>query len=116
MEVAMEKGVSFIQRMREDSEFRQKVNACANSLERLAFLKSEGYDFFPFIQILNNLSSCNQSAAGLGQAGKGTSHQQGAPGLWSRITQIFRTPKDSVRTGSQPHGVRRGGPSGGDSL
>jgi predicted ribosomally synthesized peptide with nif11-like leader len=56
MEVAMETGVALIQRMQEDAEFRQKVNACANGLERPAFLKSEGYDFTPFIQIIR--ASC----------------------------------------------------------
>jgi len=42
MEVAMETGVAFLQRMQEDAEFRQRVNACANGVELLAFLKSEG--------------------------------------------------------------------------
>lgn len=112
----MERGVSFIQRMREDAEFRLKVNACANSLERLAFLKSEGYDFSPFLQILNTMSSGQHSAGGLGQPGKSASQQPGAPSLWSRITQIFRTPKDAVLTGSQPYEDKRSGPSDGASF
>jgi hypothetical protein len=116
MEVAMETGIAFIQRMQEDAEFRRKVNACLEGEERLAFLKSEGYDFYPFIQILNDLSSGKQSTDGLGHPGESASHQQGAPGLWSRITQIFRTPKAPVRTGSRPSGTRRGGPSGGASF
>ena len=112
----METGVSLIQRMQKDAEFRQKVNACANGVERLAFLKSEGYDFTPFIQIWDNLSSSQPSAGGLGQPGERASHRQGAPDFWSRIRQIFRTTKAPARTGSQPYGVRRGGPSGGASF
>ena len=88
----MKTGVEFIQRMQDDAEFRQKVNACANGVDRLAFLKSEGYDFTPFMQILDNLSSCQQTSGGLRQPGKSTSPRQGGSGLWSRITQIFRTP------------------------
>jgi len=89
----MDPGVRLIQRMKEDAEFRQKVNACANGRERLAFLKIEGYDFTPFMQILDNLSSSQPSAGGLGQPGVRGSHGQGAPGFWSRISQIFRATK-----------------------
>jgi len=39
-EVAMKTGVELLQRMREDAEFRQKVNACPNGAARLAFLQS----------------------------------------------------------------------------
>jgi hypothetical protein len=116
MEVAMEKGVAFIQRMREDAAFRQKVNDCANGLERLSFLKSEGYDFTPFLQILDNLSSCQRSTGGLGQSDTTTSHRQCAPGLWSRISQKFRPPKAPVQTGSQPYRVRRSESSGDKSF
>ena len=98
------------------TEFRQKMNACANGLERLAFLKSEGYDFSPFIRILDNLSSQQHPVGKCGQPGENTSRRSGDPGLWCRITQIFRTPKAPVETGSQPHGGRRSGPSGGRSL
>jgi hypothetical protein len=52
----------------------------------------------------------------LGQPGERASHRQGAPGFWSRISQIFSTTKAPARTGSQPYGVRRGGPSGGSSF
>jgi len=112
----MEIGVGFIQRMQEDAEFRQKVEACASGVERLAFLKREGYDFTPFMQILDNLSSSQPSAGGLGQPGERASHRQGARGFWSRISQILRTTKAPTRTGSQPYGFRRGGPSGGASF
>ena len=33
----MKTGFEFIQRIQEDAEFRQKVNACPNGLARLAF-------------------------------------------------------------------------------
>ena len=112
----MDIGVGFIQRMQEDAEFRQKVNACANGAERLAFLKREGYDFTTFMQILDNLSSRQPSAGGLGQPVEPASYRQGVPGFWSRISQIFSTTKAPARTGSQPYGVRRGGPSGGASF
>jgi len=112
----METGVSLVQRMQEDAEFRQNLNACANGVERLALLKIEGYDFTRFIQIWDNLSSRQPSAGGLGQPGERASHRQGAPGFWSRISQIFSTTKAPARTGSQPYGVRRGGPSGGSSF
>jgi predicted ribosomally synthesized peptide with nif11-like leader len=47
----MNSGFDFVQRIQEDAEFRRQVNACSEGEERLAFLKSEGYDFFPFIEI-----------------------------------------------------------------
>ena len=46
----MKTGFEFIQRIQEDAEFRRQVNACPEGVERLAFLKSEGYDFSPFIR------------------------------------------------------------------
>jgi hypothetical protein len=52
----------------------------------------------------------------LGQPGERASHRQGAPGFWSRISQMLRTTKAPTRTGSQPYGFRRGGPSGGASF
>ena len=72
----METGVSLVQRMQEDAEFRQNLNACANGVERLALLKIEGYDFTRFIQIWDNLSSRQPSAGGLGQPGERASHRQ----------------------------------------
>jgi hypothetical protein len=51
----MKTGFEFIQRMQEDAEFRRKVNACLEGEERLAFLKNEGYDFTPFVQIIDNV-------------------------------------------------------------
>jgi hypothetical protein len=88
----METGAAFIKRMQEDAEFRQKVNACADGADRLAFLKNEGYDFTPFMQILDNLSSSQPTPDGSRQPGKSASHRQSGPNLWSRITQIFRSP------------------------
>jgi hypothetical protein len=112
----METGVEFIQRMREDAEFRQKVNACPNGAARLAFLKNEGYDFTAFTPILENLSVSQPSAGSLKQPGAGVNHGQADPGFWSRISQIFRPGKDPARTGSQPRGDRRGGASGSASF
>jgi hypothetical protein len=93
MEVAMETGMALIQRMKEDDEFRQKVNACANGVERLAFLKKEGYDFSPFIQICDNLSSGQQSAGGLVEPCEPAGPRRGASGFLGRIRQIFRPTK-----------------------
>ena len=95
----MKTGFEFIQRIQEDAEFRRKVKACAEGEERLAFLRSEGYDFSPFIQILNNLSSCKQSNSGLGYPGASASPRQGAPGFFGRIRHIFRTAKPLVWSG-----------------
>jgi hypothetical protein len=92
-EVAMKAAAEFIQRMQEDAEFRQKVNACPEGEARLAFLKSEGYDFSPFVQILNNLSSGHQSAGGLGPPGASASPSPGASGFLGRLSQLFRAPK-----------------------
>jgi predicted ribosomally synthesized peptide with nif11-like leader len=88
----METGIAFIQRMQEDAEFKQKVDACADGADRMAFLKSEGYDFTPFMEILDNLSSRQPASAGSRQPGQSTSHRLSAPNLWRRITQIFRPP------------------------
>ena len=108
--------LNFIQRMQEDAEFRQKVNACPNSVERLAFLKSEGYDFTPFVQILDNLSSGQRPTGGLTRSGESASPRQGASGFFGRLSQIFRAPTPPARTGSQAHGVRRSRHSGGASF
>ena len=89
----MKTGFEFIQRMQEDAEFRHKVNACPEGEGRLAFLKSEGYDFFPFIQILNRISSGKQSTGELGHPGESASPRQGASGFLGRISQIFRATK-----------------------
>ena len=86
----MKTGYEFIQRIHEDAEFRRQVNACPEGEERLAFLKSQGYDFSPFILIMNNLSSGKQSTGGLGHPGKSASPRQGASGFLARISQIFR--------------------------
>ena len=89
----MKTGFEFIQRIQEDAEFRRKVHACLDSKERLAFLKKEGYDFFPFIQILNNLSSGKQSNGGLGHPGESAIPRQGGAGFLGRISQLFRATK-----------------------
>ena len=89
----MKTGDKFIQRMQADPEFRRKVNACLEGEERLAFLKSQGYDFSPFIQILKNLSSGKQSIGRLGHPGESASPRQGASGFLGRISQIFRATK-----------------------
>jgi hypothetical protein len=93
MEVAMNTSFEFVQRMQEDAEFRRQVNACLEGEERLAFLKNEGYDFYPFMQILNNLSSDKQSTGGLGHPGASASPRQGPTGFLGRISQIFRATK-----------------------
>jgi hypothetical protein len=89
----MKTGFEFIQRIQEDAEFRRKVNACLEGEERLAFLKSEGYDFSPFIQILNSLSSGKQSNGGLGHSAESVSPRQSSSGFLGRISQIFRPTK-----------------------
>lgn len=89
-EAAMKTGVEFIQRMQQDAEFRRKVHACPEGEERLAFLKIEGYDFSPFIRILNNLSSGQQPAAGLGHPGENVHSRENASGFLGRVRQLFR--------------------------
>lgn len=85
----MKTGLEFIQRMQEDAVFRQKVNAHPQGEERLAFLRSEGYDFGPFIQILNNLSSGQRSPGGWSQPGGSAIRGNEPPGFFSRISQIL---------------------------
>jgi hypothetical protein len=93
-EVAMKAAAEFIKRMEEDAEFRQKVNAFHEGEERLAFLKSEGYDFSPFVRILNNLSSGHQAAGGAGPPGARASRKPGASGFLGRLNQIFHPHRD----------------------
>jgi hypothetical protein len=92
-EVPMKTGCEFIQRLKEDAEFRRQVNDCPEGEERLAFLKKAGYDFSPFIQVLNNLSSGKPSPGGPGHTGAGASPRQGASGFLGHLRQIFRAPK-----------------------
>ena len=89
----MKTGFEFIQRMQEDAEFRRKVHACPGGEERLAFLKSEGYDFSPFIEIWNRLSFDKQSTGGLGHSAESVSPRQSSSGFLGRISQIFRPTK-----------------------
>jgi hypothetical protein len=91
-EMSMKTGVEFLQRMREDAEFRQKVNACPTGAARLAFLQSEGYDFNPFVQILDNLSSGQRPGGGSTRWGESAGPRQGASGFFGRLRQIFRAP------------------------
>jgi hypothetical protein len=88
----MKTGFEFIQRMQEDAEFRRQVNACLEGEERLAFLKKAGYDFTPFVQIMDNLSCGQQSARGLGQPGVSAGPRPGTSGFFGRLRQIFRAP------------------------
>jgi hypothetical protein len=92
-EMTMKTGVEFLQRMQEDAEFRQKVKACPNGAVRMAFLQSEGYDFSPFVQIIDSLSSDQRPTGGLARSGESASPKQGASGFVGRISQIFRAPK-----------------------
>jgi len=91
----MKTGFEFIQRMHEDAEFRQKVNACPEGEERLAFLRSEGYDFTPFVRILDNLSGSQppiewrQEPEGGAGPGKATS------GFFGLLHKIFTAAKPS---------------------
>lgn len=89
----MKTGFEFVQRIQQDAEFRRKVHACPDGEARLAFLKSEGYDFSPFIEILDNLSSVKQSAGGSGRPSANASPRQGASSFIGRIRQIFRPTK-----------------------
>jgi hypothetical protein len=87
----MKTGYDFIKRMQEDAEFREKVNAFPNSKERLAFLKSEGYDFMPFVQILDNLSSSQWPTSRLRWPRVSYITGKARSGFLGRINQIFRT-------------------------
>ena len=86
----MKTGYYFIQRMREDAEFRRKVQAFDKVEERLAFIKSEGYDFSPFVEILNNLSASRKPVGWVAR-----SSGKAIPGEWvynflGFINRIFR--------------------------
>jgi hypothetical protein len=81
----MKEAAQFIKRMQEDAEFRQKVKARFEGEERLAFLKSEGYDFSPFIQILNNLSDVHRSAGGVRPPGGRVGPKPGASRFLGRL-------------------------------
>jgi hypothetical protein len=89
----MKTGVEFIQRLQEDAEFRDRVNACPGGEERLAFLKSQGYDFSPFVQIMHNLSYGKQYTGWSGQPGGSAGYQQTASGFLGRLSQRLRADK-----------------------
>ena len=113
----MKTGVEFIQRMQEDAEFRRKVNAWLNGEERLAFLKSEGYDFTPFHP--NYWIIClpvSSLPAGWGSPAKVPAPGRALQVFWAASAKYSVPLKPPAETGSQAHGVRRGGPSGGASF
>jgi hypothetical protein len=81
----MKTGVEFLQRMRKDAAFRQKVNACPDGPARLAFLQSHGYDFTAFVQILDNLSSGRRAAGASKGSGQQAGPGQGTSGFIDRL-------------------------------
>jgi len=89
----METGIEFIRRMQEDAAFRKQVESCPDGKTRLAFLKSQGYDFSPFLQIMECLSYGPPSGRGLGRPGESVLPRNGPAGFWNRIGQIFRPAK-----------------------
>ncbi|MGA9755534.1 MAG: Nif11-like leader peptide family natural product precursor [Desulfobaccales bacterium] len=89
----MKTGYGFIQRMQKDELFRRRVKGYPSGEERLAFLQREGYDFSPFIQIINNLSSGQWPTGGAGQAGGSATPVKSRSGFLGRISQIFRPSK-----------------------
>jgi hypothetical protein len=89
----MHTGIEFIQRMQDDLEFRQKVNSCANGPERLAFLKSQGYDFTQFVEIMDRVSSGPRLTGGLPPSGGKADPHKGRSGWLGRLSQIFRPVK-----------------------
>jgi hypothetical protein len=86
----MKTGLEFIQRMQEDAEFRRQVSACPAGQERLAFLRSQGYDFTRFIRILDYMSAGPRSLEGLPRTNRGVILGKGPPGFWGRLGQIWR--------------------------
>jgi hypothetical protein len=88
----MKAAAELIERIKEDAGFRQKVNACQEGEERLAFLKSEGYDFTPFVQILNNLSD-GQPAGEAWPPDASAAPKPGASGFLGRLNRIFTAHK-----------------------
>jgi hypothetical protein len=89
-EMTMKMGVEFLQRMNEDAEFRQEVNACPDGAARLAFLRTKGYDFTPFAQILDNLSSGRQPGSKVPPSTQPARPNSGASGFVGRLSLIFR--------------------------
>ena len=89
----MKTGFEFIQRMQEDDEFRQKVNAFSDSEERLAFLKSEGYDFMPFVRVLDNLSVNRQTVVWRHEPRGSASPKKATSGFFNRFRRILRSAK-----------------------
>lgn len=43
--MSVESAKTFIERMETDEDFAGKVNECKDAMERMAFVKSEGFDF-----------------------------------------------------------------------
>jgi hypothetical protein len=86
----MKTGLEFIQRMQEDAEFRRQVNACPAGQARLAFLRSQGYDFTRFIRILDYMTAGPRSLEGLPRTNRWVILANRPPGFWGRLGQIWR--------------------------
>jgi len=43
--MSIESAKAYVERMKNDEEFRKKVLACEDSKKRMALVKAEGYDF-----------------------------------------------------------------------
>ena len=93
----MRTGIEFIQRMREDAVFREKVNSCPGGEARLAFLKSQGYDFAPFARIMDVLSADQWSTGAGGQPEHPNISGRRSPGILTRISQMWRVTKSPPR-------------------
>ena len=89
----MNTGIALIQRLQTDADFRRRMHAFPAGEERLAFLRSEGYDFSPYIGILNQLSSPTPLAGEVRPPGASAGPRQAASDFLGRIRQMFRVTK-----------------------
>ena len=89
----MKTGLEFIQRMKKDQEFREKVQACPDGETRLAFLHSQGYDFTPFIKIIDNMPVGPQVPAGFPEPGGRPRPRQRPAGFLGRLGRLWRGSK-----------------------
>jgi hypothetical protein len=89
----MKTGQEFIQRMKKDREFREKVHACSDRETRLAFLHSQGYDFTPFIQIIDNMSPGTRVPGSFPASPCRPRPRKNPAGFWGRLGRLWRTSK-----------------------
>ena len=68
--MSIESAKAYVERMKNDEEFRKKVLACTDATERMALVKAEGFDFtekdIKVVSVVLDDNELSKAAGGMG--------------------------------------------------